>query len=78
MTKQIMVAATLALCGCASSGPSQTVIRHAATEWDCPQHELQVEQLDSETYRVEGCQRHADYSCAVNGRTGACERVSGT
>jgi hypothetical protein len=62
------------------STTSQTVIHHASTAWKCSPRDIHVEQLDSETFRAEGCERQADYSCPTNGGNdhSRCERVSGT
>ena len=80
MTTRMMIVLGFVALGCGGSSTSQTVIHHASTAWKCPAGDIRVERLDSETYRAEGCERQADYSCPTNGGNNRanCERVSGT
>jgi hypothetical protein len=70
----MLVAAMMAaFCGCAASGRSQVRALYSA-EVACPRSQLQVVEIGSDNYVVEGCGFRQVYAClAQYGRDAVCQ-----
>lgn len=61
--------------GC-GGGSQQRLVTMASSRWECPSSSIRVQKIESETFRVAGCDHEATYECRDDSH-GSCTRVSG-
>ncbi|MFP4599382.1 MAG: hypothetical protein ACOC9W_03725 [Persicimonas sp.] len=78
MYKWILLCFVLAAAGCAPSNvvSKDFVTQRAASDLECPNEQVSVEQQDDTNWKAQGCEQQANYVCwtSVGMGEGTCQK----